>query len=105
MLHANGHNTVVTLLPEEQFKDFEGPPESLPRSRGHENEWLEACKVGPAAMSNFDYSVPLTEFVLLGNIATLYGKPLEYSPRDMKIANVDGANAALRRQYRAGWTL
>ena len=105
MLHANGHNTVVTLLPEEQFKDFEGPPESLPRSRGHENEWLEACKAGPTAMSNFDYSVPLTEFVLLGNIATLYGKPLEYSPRDMKIVNVDEANAALRRQYRTGWTL
>ena len=105
MLHANGHNTVVTLLPEEQFKDFEGPPESLPRSRGHEREWLDACKGGPAGMSNFDYSVPLTEFVLLGNVATLYGKAMEYDPQVMKVVNPTEANAALRRSYREGWSL
>lgn len=105
MLHGNGHNTIVTLLPEEKFEDFDGPPESLPRSRGHEKEWLEACKGEPAAMSTFDYSIPLTELVLLGNIATLYGKPIEYDPLEMKIVNVDEANAALRRQYREGWTL
>jgi hypothetical protein len=105
MLHANGHNTEITLLPAETFEGFEGPAESLPRSRGHENEWLDACKGGPAAISNFDYSVPLTEFVLLGNVATLYGKPIEYDPRAMKIVNMDRAGAALRRQYREGWTL
>ena len=105
MLHANGHNTVVTLLPEEQFKDFEGPPESWPRSRGHEREWLDACKGGPAAMSNFDYSVPLTEFVLLGNVATLYGRALDYDPKTMKIVKPLEAGAALKREYREGWSL
>ena len=105
MLHANGHNTEITLLPAEKFEGFEGPAESLPRSRGHENEWLDACKGGPTAMSNFDYSVPLTEFVLLGNVATLCGKPIEYDPCAMKIINMDQASAALRRQYREGWTL
>jgi hypothetical protein len=105
LLHANGHNTVVTLLPVEKFKDFQGPARSLPRSRGHEREWLEACRGGPAAMSNFDYSGPLTEFVLLGNIATLFGKSIEYDPVAMKIVNSAEANAALKREYRQGWSL
>jgi hypothetical protein len=105
MFHSNGHNTELALLPEDIFKDFAGPPQSLPRSPGHEKEWLEACKGGPAAMSNFDYSVPLTEFVLLGNIATLHGKPIQYDPLGMKIVNMDEANAALRRPYRKGWAL
>jgi hypothetical protein len=105
MLHANGHNTEITLLPTEDFQDFKGPAESLPRSRGHENEWLDACKGGPSAMSCFDYSVPLTEFVLLGNIATLHGQSLSYDPLAMKIADPPQAGAALRRAYREGWTL
>ena len=105
MLHANGHNTVVTLLPEEKFKDFQGPAPSLPRSRGHEREWLDACQGGPAAMSNFDYSGPLTEFVLLGNVATRFGKSIEYDPAAMKIVNLPEANAALKREYREGWSL
>ena len=105
MLHANGHNTVVTLLPEERFVGFEDPPASLPRSRGHEQEWLDACKGGPAAMSHFDYSGPLTEFVLLGNVATLFGKGIKYDPAAMKVTNLGPANARLRREYRDGWSL
>ncbi|MBM4027960.1 MAG: Gfo/Idh/MocA family oxidoreductase [Planctomycetes bacterium] len=105
LLHANGHNTVVTLLPEERFKDVEGPARSLPRSRGHEREWLDACRGGPAALSNFDYSGPLTEFVLLGNVATLFGKTIEYDPVAMKVTNLAEANAALKREYRQGWSL
>lgn len=105
MLHANGHNTVVTLLPEAKFKDFEGPPSSLPRSRGHESEWLDACRGGPPAMSRFDYSAPLTEFVLLGNVATLFGKTIEYDPTAMSVVNLTEANAALKRDYRRGWSL
>jgi predicted dehydrogenase len=105
MLHANGHNTVVTLLPQEKFKDFAAPAPALPRSRGHEQEWLAACRGGPAALSNFDYSGPLAEFVLLGNVATLFGKSIAYDPVAMKVTNLPEANAALKRQYREGWSL
>lgn len=105
MLHANGHNTVVTLLPRKKFKDFEGPPETLPRSRGHENEWLAACKGGPAAMSNFDYTDPLAEFVLLGNLATRFGRTIEFDPVAMKVVNDAKAHAAIKRDYRKGWSI
>lgn len=56
-------------------------------------------------MSNFDYSGPLTEFVLLGNIATLFGKSIEYDPVAMEVTNFAEANEALKREYRAGWSL
>ena len=105
MLHSNGHNTTFKLLPEDKFKDFEGPSLTLPRSRGHEREWLDACRGGAPAMSNFNYSTALTEFVLLGNIATLYGEKLKYNPETMKIVNNSEANKAIRREYRDGWSL
>jgi predicted dehydrogenase len=105
MIHSNGHNTTFKLLPEDKFKDFEGPPQTLPRSRGHEREWLNACRGGPPAMSNFNYSTALTEFVLLGNIATLNSEKLKYDPVTMKIVDNSEANKAIRREYRDGWSL
>ena len=105
MLHSTGHNMSFTLLPEDKFKGFEGPPRVLPRTRGHEREWLDACKGGPAPMSSFDYAGCLAEFVLLGNVATLAGEPIEFDPLEMKVVNNAQADAALGREYRQGWSL
>ena len=44
------------LLPEEKFKDFQMPPETLPRSPGHWVEWVNYAKGnGPVPGSNFQY--------------------------------------------------
>ena len=94
-----------TLLPKDNFKDFEGPPRSLPRSRGHELEWLDACKSGKPAMSNFDYAGPIAQFGLLGDVVTLFDGKIEFDPLAIKIPNPAEANEALRRQYRQGWVL
>ena len=105
MIHSTGHNMSFSLLPEDKFKGFEGPPRSLPRTRGHEREWLDACKGGPPAMSNFDYAGRLAEFVLLGNVATLVGETIEFDPVTMKIENDAEADQALTHAYREGWSL
>lgn len=105
MLHSNGHNTEMKLLPSKKFEGSEGPEPTLPRSRGHEREWLDAVKRGPVAMSNFDYSGPLAEFVLLGNVATRIDGLIEFDPASMKIVNNDSANRLLKREYRKGWSL
>ncbi len=105
MIHATGHNATFSLLPKDKFKDFQGPARTLPRSPGHEQEWLNACRGGPAAMSNFNYGGPLAEFVLLGNVATLFGKTVEYDPATAQVVNSAEANAALKREYREGWSL
>ena len=105
MLHSTGHNTSYTLLPKAKFDGIEKPKPTLPRSRGHEREWADACKGGPAAMSNFNYADPLAEFVLLGNVVTQFEGKIEFDPVKMKVVNNDKADGALRREYREGWSL
>ena len=57
MLLGNGK-----LLPEDKFKDFEMPPETLPRSPGHWVEWVNYAKgLGPVPGSNFQYAGWTTE--------------------------------------------
>ena len=68
-------------------------------------EWLSACKGGPPAGTNFDYSGPLTELVLLGNVAIRCGKKIEWESEQMKITNVPEADRLLRRDYRKGWEI
>jgi len=93
------------LIPESKMKTFERPAPTLPKSPGHYQEWLDACKGGPRPLANFDYSGPLTEMVLLGNVAIRTGKKLNWDGPSMKVTNVPEANDYLHRQYRKGWTL
>src|SRR6266850_3225843 len=53
------------LIPESRHKEYQEPPKTIPRSPGHYLEWIQACKGGSAAGSNFGWAGPLTEPVLL----------------------------------------
>ena len=87
------------------MKGFKPPEPTLPRSPGHCQEWLDACKGGPKPLADFDYSGPLTEMVLLGNVAIRAGKNLTWDGANMKVTNVPEANEYLHREYRQGWSL
>jgi len=105
-IHATGHNATFSLLPQGEIEDpGDGIPESLPTSPGHEREWILACKGGAPAVSCFDYAVPLTEFLLLGNVATRFEGPLEFDPVRCRVVNNSDADAALGFEYRKGWSL
>jgi hypothetical protein len=94
------------LVPESRMKDYKKPAKSIPRIAGtHEQNWIDACKGGPAACANFEYAGPLTETVLLGNVAIRTGKRIEWDGPNMKITNIPEANELLGRKYREGWTL
>ena len=100
------------LIPAKRQQDYGVPPRKLPRSIGHHKEWIAACKGGPPAGSNFDWAGPLTEVVLLGNVALrqqmreeLTTKKLQWDGVSMRFTNSDEANKLLQREYRAGWTL
>ncbi len=56
-------------------------------------------------MSNFDYGAVLTEFVLLGNVATQFDRPIDYDPVTMQCVGDDEATAALAREHRPGWEI
>jgi hypothetical protein len=98
-------NTRYLLLPQKQFEGYQGPAPSLPRTPGHHAEWIQACKGGPATFSPFEIGGPLTELILLGHVASLAGRAIEYDPLAGKIVNCPDANPLLHREYRAGWTL
>lgn len=91
------------LLPESKMREYAPPPKTLPRSPGHYQEWLLACKGGEPAGSNFDVSGPQAETILLGNIALLTQKRLLWDSENLCITNVPAANELLRRKYRDGW--
>jgi hypothetical protein len=97
------HDQMPKLLPEEQFVDFKGPEPFLPKSPGHHQQWIDACKTGSRTGSNFAYAGPFTEIVLLGNVAYRAGEPIEYDPASMKVTNVPDANEYLTKTYRKGW--
>lgn len=98
------------LIPESKMQEFTPPPATLPRSPGHYREWASACKGGAPAGSNFDHAGPLTEVVLLGNIALrrslkekLSQVRLHWDGDNMQFTNLPEANQYLRRENRPGW--
>jgi predicted dehydrogenase len=100
--------------------------QSLPEY-GHQVYWTEACKAGfnskqhKELSSSFDYSGPLTETVLMGNLAIrsymlrkkrdgdrggfdFYGRmKLLWDGTNMKVSNLEDANQFVTRKYRPGW--
>ncbi len=96
------HTQTPRLLPESQFKDFKFPERTLPRSPGHYIQWIDACRTGGRTDSNFDYACPLTESVLLGNVAFRTGKKLEWDAKKLRAANCPEADAYIQYHYRNG---
>jgi hypothetical protein len=93
-------------LPKKQFEGFQNPPESIPRSPGHHKDFIEACKdPSRPACSNFSYSGPLTETVLLGVVAFRVGHQIEWDGPGMKVTNSSEAEQYIRPEYRKGWSL
>ena len=91
--------------------DVELPKVEYPRNQGgHFGEWVTAIKGGKPAMSNFpDYSGPLTETILLGNLAVWpadkgEGPKVEWDSKNLK-ASVDGLEQIIKPVYRDGYVL
>lgn len=81
---------------------------TVPESPGHFEEFVRAIKEGQPAMSNFpDYAGPLTETVLLGNLAVwAEGKKVEWDAKAMRARHAsEEINSIVRPKYRAGYTL
>lgn len=58
------------------------------------------------AGSSFEaHAGPLTEVVLLGNLAVRSGAAIEWDAERMRVTNVPEANAFLDEEYREGWSL
>jgi hypothetical protein len=89
----------------EKTREYKKPAASIPRSKGHHRDWIDACKGGSPASSNFDYSGHLAEVVLLGNVAMRAEKKILWDGPNMKALNCPDADAFIRPEYHNGWTL
>lgn len=91
------------IIPEAKMQEMAPslPPKTIPRIDGsHRQEWIRACKGGVPAGSNFDYAGPLTEAVLLGNLAIRTGKKIEWDGDNLRVTNVEEANQYVRTEFR-----
>ena len=127
---AGTYGVEPKLLPTSRTNEVK-VPQTVARVKdgedGHYAAWVEAAIAGYGSdkaknlSSNFDVAGPLTESVLMGNLAIRSydirkkkGDDYEYPGRfikllwngaDMKITNFDEANQFVKRTYREGWSL
>jgi len=87
------------------MKAYRLPPKTIPRTKGHHRDWIDACKGGRPPSSNFDYAGPMTEVILLGNVALRTGEKLFWDGPNMKATNVPDADKYIRPRYHNRWTL
>lgn len=125
---TNTYSRNPRLLPASRMLDFSPPAPTIARvDTDHAGEWVNACLNGGTTSSPFSYGGPLTEAVLMGNLAikafqykTLKeGKnhgdwdPYNYPGRRtilwdgeaMKVTNYEHANSWVKRTYREGWEI
>jgi predicted dehydrogenase len=95
------HTATPRLYPVETFKDFQMPKIE---AGNHWHSWLDACLGNGTPSANFDYSGPLSEFVLLGVVANrVPGVTLTWHASEMRLEGSEKAAALVRRSYRQGW--
>lgn len=109
------------LLPTSRMNEVHVPQTIKRVPEGHYVQWVNACIEGYGKdnlSSPFDYAGPLTETILMGNLAlrswniksadgkSFPGrKTLNWDAKNMKITNFDEANQFVKREYREGWSL
>src|SRR5690606_19699033 len=107
-LVGNDHSTHITTLPLTKFEDLETKrPQRISPGTNIYQDWIAACRGGNShILANFDNGGPLSELLMLGNIATLHpGETLSYDPRQGRILGYPYANEHLGFEYRNGWRI
>lgn len=101
-IQGGSHSQGARLLPKALREATPKPPKTASRCKAgnHYLSWIMACKGEDKAMSSFDYAGPLSEVVVLGNIALLHPNvTLEWDHAGMAFTNCEAANRSpfLRR--------
>jgi predicted dehydrogenase len=107
------------LLPTSRMENLQLPQKIQRVPEGHYLQWVNACIAGYGnnkLSSSFDYAGPLTEAILMGNLALRSWniksadgksypgrKKLLWDAVNMKVTNFDEANQFVRREYRKEW--
>ena len=96
------------LYPKSRWESYrknanERVPKTLKRVPGIHNDWVNGIRNSKMTVSDFSYSGPLTESIILGTLAIRTGKGLEWSSKDMKISGNQEAADLVNVEARKGW--
>jgi predicted dehydrogenase len=94
-IEAGSHSQNARIIPEKAARDIPEPPKKAFRCKGknHYENFTLACKGEDTAMSPFEYAGPLSEIIVLGDIALQHpGKTLEWDAENMEITNDEAAD-------------
>jgi hypothetical protein len=95
----------VWLLPASRWAEYKLPPQILPRSVSHQQDWVRACKGGQAGCSNFEIAVPYIEWLILGAVALhVPNTKLMWDAKNARFDNAE-ANKYLQPYVRKGWEM
>ncbi len=95
---AGSHSQGGRIIPEVKMQETGKANGTAFRceGKGHLQNFTLACKGEDTAMSPFDYAGPLSEIIVLGDIALMHpGRTLEWDSKRMKITNDEVANNSL----------
>jgi predicted dehydrogenase len=103
---TTGRGEGVSLIPRSKNEGFVAPEEMIPRSPGHFEDWIRACKGGTPSCSNFLISAPYAEWMLLGAISWRFpNEKLLWDGANLRFTNNEKANEFVKPYMRKGWEL
>jgi predicted dehydrogenase len=89
----------------QKLSDVADVPSSIPRSPGHQQNFVDAVKSRKQPESNLDYARKLTLPMHLGMISYRLKRKLEWNSAKEKFVHDREANSYLHREYRKKWDL
>lgn len=87
------------LFPKVDFANHKMPENN---DNNHYQQWTEAIKGNGKTSCPFSYAGPMTEAVLLGNVAYRSESAIRWNAKKMTTGN-EQADALIQREYRQGW--
>ncbi|MBN1559504.1 Gfo/Idh/MocA family oxidoreductase [candidate division KSB1 bacterium] len=92
------------IIPEAKMQEYTRPAKTIPRVGGIYRDWINGCKTGEKASSDWSYSGPFIEAILAGVVAMRIEEKLYWDWTNMKVHHPD-AEQYIFPEYQNGWTL
>jgi predicted dehydrogenase len=94
------------LVPEgDRLKDVKLPEKSLPRSPGHEREFLDSVKSRKQPSCSFEAHLPLHTALNLGHVALKAGRKIHWDAQKGQVVGDREAQRIALPNYRSPWRL
>lgn len=106
LIQSDGAGGMPRVFPGELRREANAAPQTLPRSKGHMRDWIDAIKGGPQPSSNFEYATRLNEIVLTGVLSLrLGGRKVYWDSANLEAKGIPEAAEFIREDARPGWQI